>query len=198
MTPSNSAAGEFPPEQVLQFTRMFEAPRALVFKVWSSPEHVVRWYGPEGYALLSCDMDFREGGAWRFCMSNGPGHAHWIHGVYREIREPSRLSFTYINDYDGHEMLVTMDFIDRGERTEMHFQQAGFTRIEERDGHDWGWNSTIDLLAAYLLRFKDVVETTPIGRPRSDGVAEDIVAARRRAWEQREETADEDRRAENR
>lgn len=180
MAQNNSAAPELLPEQVLEFTRMFEAPRALVFKVWSSPEHVVRWYGPEGYALLSCDMDFREGGAWRFCMSHGPGHAHWIHGVYKEIREPSRLSFTYVNEYDGHEMLVTMDFIDRGERCEMHFRQASFTVVEERDAHAWGWRSTIDLLAAYLLRFKGMAETTPIGRPRSDGTAEDIIAARRR------------------
>lgn len=190
MAPSNSPAAKPTPDEVLAFTRMFEAPRALVFKVWSSPEHVVRWYGPEGYALQSCDLDFRVGGAWRFCMSNGPGHAHWIHGVYREISEPSRLSFTYINEYDGHEMLVTMDFVDRGERTEMHFRQAAFLSVAARDDHGWGWNSTIDLLAAYLLRFKGVTEMAPIGRPRSDGVAEDIIAARRRHLEERTNNAD--------
>lgn len=191
MAQSSNATPDAPPERVLEFTRMFEAPRTLVFKVWSSPEHVVRWYGPEGYALLSCDMDFREGGTWRFCMSNGPGHAHWIHGIYKEIREPERLSFTYINDYDGHEMLVTIDLIDRGERTEMHFRQAIFTTVEERNAHSWGWNSTIDLLSAYLQLFKGVVETTPIGQPRSDGVAEDIIAARqRRPKEENESNAD--------
>ena len=179
MAQSNSVTAE-QAALVLEFDRLFDAPRALVWLMFKEPEHMVRWHGPEGYALLSCDIDFRVGGKWRRCMSNGPGHAHWIRGVYREIDEPSRLSFTYLNAYDEFETVVTMDFLDEGGRTRMLFRQTPFISAEERDGHGWGWNSTIELLAAYLLRFKDVAETTPIGRPRSDGVAEDIIAARRR------------------
>lgn len=165
-------------EQVLEITRVFEAPPALVFKMWSDPEHMVRWHGPEGFALTHCEHEFREGGAWRRCMSQGSGHAHWISGMYREIRPFERLSFTYINDYDQFETLVEMDFRDLGGRTEMRFRQSPFISVEERDGHGWGWNSGFDLLAAYLLRFNGI-ETTPIGRPRVDGVAEDLIAAGR-------------------
>lgn len=134
---------------VLEITRVFEAPRELLFKVWSRPEHIVRWWGPEGYHLSHCEMDFRVGGSWRFCMAQ-PGREHWIHGTYHEIRAPERLSFTYINDADGHNMLVEIDFIDLGGHTEMQFRQWEFMNVRERDGHRFGWSSTFDLLDDYL------------------------------------------------
>ncbi len=169
---------------VLEIDREFDAPRELVWRVWRDPEHMIRWHGPEGYALLECDIDFRVGGKWRRCMSNGPGHAHWIRGEYLEIVEPSRLSFTYVNEYDGFETVVTMDFLDAGGRTRMLFRQTPFISKEERDGHGWGWNSGFDLLQRYVTQFIDE-DWRPKGRPRSDGVAEDIVAARRRNMEER-------------
>lgn len=179
-------------ELVLEIVRDFDAPPALVFKMWREPEHMVRWHGPEGFALTACEIDFRVGGTWRRCMSKGPGHAHWISGVYREIVEPSRLSFTYVNDYDDHEMLVTMDFVDVDGRTRMYFRQAPFLSIEERDGHSWGWNSGMDLLADYVRRVSRI-DPQPVGRPRIDGVAADIVAARERyQLELREATAERD------
>jgi uncharacterized protein YndB with AHSA1/START domain len=171
---------------VLEFDRLFDAPRALVWRMWKDPEHMVRWHGPEGYALLSCDIDFRVGGAWRRCMSNGPGHAHWISGKYLEIDEPSRLSFTYVNEYDGFETVVTMDFVDEHGKTRMYFRQTPFISAEERDGHGWGWKSGFDVFDRYVAEFIDD-DWSPKGRPRSDGVAEDIVAARRRALESKRE-----------
>ncbi len=177
------------PEEDLELVieRIFDAPPALVFKMWSDVEHMVRWHGPEGYALLHCEQDFREGGTWKRCMSNGPGHEHWISGEYREIKPHTRLSFTYINAHDGFETLVEMDFADLGGRTAMRFRQAPFISRAECDGHGWGWRSGFELLAAYLALF-DGGEATPRGRPRGDGVADDIVAARRRLQQDRKET----------
>ena len=150
MPANTSAAGEAVSEELLlEITRIFDAPRALVFRVWSQPEHIVRWWGPENFRLSHCEMDFRIGGDWRFCMSR-PGRDHWIHGTYREIERPGRLSFTYINDADGHNMLVEMDFIDLGDKTEMRFRQWEFMNVRERDGHRYGWSSTFDLLDKYL------------------------------------------------
>jgi uncharacterized protein YndB with AHSA1/START domain len=178
MARSNSVSAE-QRDLVLEITRVFDAPPALVFHMWKEPEHMIRWHGPEGLALLACEIDFRVGGKWRRCMSKGPGHEHWIYGEYREIVEPSRLSFTYINDYDGFETLVTMDFVDEGGKTRMYFRQTPFISAEERDGHGWGWNSGFDLLAKYVAQFVDE-DWRPKGRPRRDGVAEDIAAARAR------------------
>lgn len=179
-------------ELVLEIDRVFDAPRELVWRLWRDPEHMVRWHGPEGHALLECDIDFRVGGKWRRCMSNGPGHAHWISGEYLEIDEPGRLSFTYINAHDGFETVVTMDFLALEDgRTRMLFRQTPFISREERDGHGWGWTSGFELFGRYLLLFSDE-DWRPKGRPRSDGVAEDIAAARRRS-EQMKEESNEDR-----
>jgi uncharacterized protein YndB with AHSA1/START domain len=152
--------------------------------MWKDPEHMIRWHGPEGLWLTSCEIDFRVGGKWRRCMSRAEDHTHWIHGTYLEVREPERLQFTYVNEYDEHEMIVTLDFAERDGKTEMHFHQAPFLSVEERDGHAWGWASGLDLLAAYLLKVK-AADGRLVGRPRIDGVAEDIIAARARQEEVR-------------
>lgn len=190
MGQSNEATAE-QRELALEIDRVFEAPRELVWLLWRDPEHMVRWHGPEGFSLLACDMDFRVGGTWRRCMSNGPGYTHWISGKYLEIVEPSRLSFTYVNAYDGFETVVTMDFValDNG-RTRMLFRQTPFISREERDGHGWGWTSGFELFARYLQLFGGDKDWRPKGTPRSDGVAEDIEAARRRHGRQPEERSD--------
>ena len=149
MAASTEAARAVSDDLVLEITRVFAAPRELLFKVWSRPEHIVRWWGPEGFQLSHCQMDFRVGGNWRFCMSR-PGRDHWIHGTYREIAPPERLSFTYINDADGHDMLVEIEFFDIGAATEMRFRQSEFLNVAERDGHRFGWSSTFEMLDTYL------------------------------------------------
>lgn len=164
MAASNSQPA-YAPDEVLEITRIFEAPRELVFKLWTQPEHVVRWYGPEGLFLKHCSLDARVGGTYRYCMAKPDGYEHWIAGTYREIAPPERLSFTYVNAYDGHEMLVELVFRDLAGRTEMSFRQAPFTTVTERDGHGIGWNSTLDLLAAYASR-ADAAGGLASGQPR--------------------------------
>lgn len=180
---SSSATAE-QHELVLEIDRVFEAPRELIWRLWRDPEHMVRWHGPKGYALTACEIDFRIGGKWRRCMSRHPGHAHWIHGEYLEIVEPSRLSFSYINEHDGFETIVTMDFSEpEPGRTRMRFRQTPFISRQERDEHGWGWRSGFDMLERYLAQFVDA-DWRPKGRPRIDGVAADIIEARRRHAEE--------------
>lgn len=178
MAPSSEARA-YAPQEVLAFERIFDAPPALVWTLWKDPEHLVRWHGPEGYWLTECSIDFRVGGKWARCMSRAADHAHRIWGEYLEIDEPRRLVFTYINDSDEHETIVSLDFEDVGGRTRMRFHQAPFLTVEERDGHGWGWMSSLDLLADYLVKVV-ANDGGPVGRPRRDGVADDIAAARER------------------
>lgn len=146
-------AGDVAPH-VLEIERVFNAPRELVFKLWSVPEHIVRWWGPKGYQLGHCEMDFRVGGSWRFAMQPSPDHQHWIHGVYKEIRPPERLSFTYTNDADGHDMLVELDFLAEGEKTRLKFRQAEFMSVLERNAHNGGWSETFDIFDTYLALYQ--------------------------------------------
>jgi uncharacterized protein YndB with AHSA1/START domain len=180
----------YQPDEILEFSRIFDAPRELVWRLWSEPEHMIRWHGPEGYWLKDCHIDFRVGGKWSRTMSRAADHAHRIYGEYLEIREPERLRFTYINDFDGHEMVVTLDFEDADGKTRMRFHQAPFISVEERDSHGWGWGSGFDLLASYLAKVK-AADGKLVGQPRRDGVAEDIVALRNKQEEtRRADTAD--------
>jgi len=195
--PSNEATAE-QRALILEIDRTFDAPRELVWRLWRDPDHMVRWHGPEGCALIECDSDFRVGGKWRRCMSSGPGHRHLIFGEYLELEEPRRLSFTYINAYDSFESIVAMEFLEApGGRTRMLFRQTPFISADERDGHGWGWQSGFDCVSEYLTRFIDD-DWSPKGRRRSPGVAADLEAARRRASRQEEETDDADRRTQTR
>ena len=184
---TRTEARTYAPDEVLAFEREFDAPAALVWKLWKDPEHMVRWHGPEGYWLTHCEVDFRVGGKWRRCMSRAADHAHWIYGEYLEIDEPRRLVFTYVNDFDPFETVVELDFEERYGRTLMRFRQAPFPSVEERDSHGGGGRAGFGLLAAYLALVM-AADGRLVGQPRRDGVAEDIVALRNR----REETENAD------
>lgn len=175
----SSEARSYAPGEVLEIARIFDAPRALVWRLWADPAHRLRWWGPAGYGLSHCAVDFREGGGWEIAMKRVDGYEHWVRGVFTEIDEPSRLCFTYVNDDDKVETLVSLDFIDLGPKTEMRFRQAPFATLEARDEHGRGWNSTLELLAEYVRRVS-LIDPQPVGPPRIDGVAADIVAARER------------------
>lgn len=78
----------------LTITRVIHAPRALVFKAWSSPENLVRWYAPTGCSILFKELDFRPGGKFHSCIKTPSGYECWCTGEYREIMEPERIVFT--------------------------------------------------------------------------------------------------------
>jgi uncharacterized protein YndB with AHSA1/START domain len=61
-----------------------------VFNAWSEPEHLKRWFAPNNFTIPVCEMDFRDGGTFRFCM-RGLGNDHWVNGVYREIVKPKQI-----------------------------------------------------------------------------------------------------------
>src|SRR5271170_2119819 len=136
----------------LLITRVFDAPRQLVFDAWTKPEHLARWQGaPEGFTVTTHEVELRPGGAYRLCMRSPEGVDHWLQGVYREIVAPERLVFTHVwldaQGKPGKETLVTITFVERGGKTELTLHQTGFKSVESRDGHKEGWTSTLDRLA---------------------------------------------------
>jgi uncharacterized protein YndB with AHSA1/START domain len=142
------------PERVLHITRIFNAPRDVVFRAWIDPEQLVQWWAPEGFSVAFLETDVRPGGAWRKCMRSPDGIDYWRHGVYREIVEPERLVFTYISDDPVsdpvHETIVTMIFEHHGAKTLMTFRQAEFESVASRDAHNFGWTSCMERFAAHL------------------------------------------------
>jgi len=135
----------------LVIKRTFDAPRDLVWKAWSDPEHAKNWWGPHGFTLPFVEMDQRPGGKWRAQMRGPDGKDLWQHGVYREIVPPEKTVYTFIWDSNpDDEMLVTVLFAARGDKTDMTFRQEGFKSQEDKAGHEDGWNQTFDRMAAYI------------------------------------------------
>jgi len=91
VTSATAEAGE----RELVITRIFDAPRHLVFQAWTEPGRVARWWGPQGFVTTYSDMDIRPGGTFRVCMRSPEGAEHWKQGVYREVVKPERLVFTF-------------------------------------------------------------------------------------------------------
>ncbi len=141
-------------DRLLTITRIFDAPRALVFKAWTAPERLMRWWGPRGFTMTSCEIDLRPGGAYRFHLRSPEGTEHRTRGVFREIIEPERLVMTRAwvdaEGKPGHETLLTLSLADQGGKTKLTLHQAIFESVTARDLHQGGWSSSLDCLAEYL------------------------------------------------
>ncbi|WP_437303215.1 SRPBCC family protein [Sorangium sp. So ce388] len=123
-----------PSEKEICMTRLFNAPRQLVFDVMTKPEHVKRWWGclGEGYSVPVCEIDLRQGGQWRFVNRHPQGEAAF-HGEYKEITPPSRLVFTEIfEDYPDTVSVVTTVLTDEGGKTRMT-ATVRYPSLEVRD-----------------------------------------------------------------
>ena len=104
-------------DRTLTIVRNFDAPRELVFKAWSQPEHLVRWWAPKGFTTPSCEMEFRPGGSYRSVIRSPEGKEHRMRGVYHEVVPPERLVMTFAWEDEagqpGHETLITVTFADQ-------------------------------------------------------------------------------------
>jgi uncharacterized protein YndB with AHSA1/START domain len=145
----------------LLITRVFDAPRALVFETWSKPEHLVHWWGPAGFTLPTHEMEFRPGGAIRFCMRSPDGHEHWMVGAYREIVPASRIVFVSgIDDDPSHQVITTVTFADEGARTKVTVQQLFTFESDATRGAQQGWGSSLDRLVKLLAQLTADRSTT--------------------------------------
>lgn len=141
-----------PGDRRIVITRIFDAPRALVFEAWTKAEHVARWWDPSGRPLAVSEIDLRPGGAFRW-VNRAPdgGEGHQFTGAYREIVPPERLVF---GDPARPEQGGTLLFAEEGEKTKLTLTIECATS-EERDAMlqmrvDAGTAQTLENLAAYL------------------------------------------------
>ena len=138
-----SAAEASTAERELVITRIFDAPRELVFRAWTEPDRAVRWWGPQGFTTAHYEIDFRQGGSYRVCMRSPEGTEHWQRGVCREMAAPERLVFTFAwedaQGRPGHETVVTVTFAEYGAKTKLTLHQGG-------------WSSALECLADYLAQ----------------------------------------------
>ncbi len=161
MATRGSSPAQKPAEPVLVITRVFDAPRDLVFKAWTDPKHVAQWWGPNGFTNPVCELDVRPGGAIRIDMRGPDGVVYPMQGVFYEIVEPERLVFTSsaLEDEKGNPQLVvrtTVTFAEHNGKTKLTLQ-AVVVKSEPAAagalaGMEQGWSESLGRLAAHLSK----------------------------------------------
>ena len=146
-----------PGDREIHIERVFDAPRARVFAVYTDPELIPEWWGPRGTTTIVDTMDVRSGGSWRFVARESDGSETAFRGTYREITPPERIVQTFEwEGMPGHVAVETAVFEDLGERTKVTTTSI-FHTTEERDGMlgsgmEGGMNETYQRLDELLER----------------------------------------------
>jgi uncharacterized protein YndB with AHSA1/START domain len=140
----------------LHLERTFDAPAQDVFDAWTNPEVLRRWWGPgPTWRTPVAEVDLRVGGHYRLSMEDPDvGTLLTVTGEYREVRRPERLvySWSWVEDgQPGHESTVTVEFLERDERTIVQLEHSGLESQESRERHEQGWAACLDLFAARVF-----------------------------------------------
>ena len=142
----------------LNISRTFQANREKVFQAWTTATALKQWFGPtDGFTVPSAEVDLRVGGKYRIQMKAPDGEMHTVGGVYREVAAPEKLVFTWAWEEGGGcgdsgneqpvETLVTVEFREKGQSTEVLLTHELFPTTESRDKHDEGWSGCLNRLA---------------------------------------------------
>ncbi len=150
----------------LVITRVFDAPRELVWKAWTEPERFMKWWGPKMFTSPACEMDVRVGGTYLWCMQWPDGRRNYTTGTFLEVVPPERLVYTdSFSDEAGNvvpatyyglpgemplEQRVTVTLEDDGGKTKMTLRHEGFPVGDMSEMAGQGWNESFDKLAASL------------------------------------------------
>ena len=138
----------------LRLDREFEAPLALVWRLWESRDHMIRWWGPEKFTCIELDWELGPGRPWRASMASKEfgRRVSRMGGVIREVEKTRRIIFTFKWDSDSGEdtdTLVTVAFSERDGKTVQTFHQTPFSSVRVRDEHIGGWTSLINKQQLY-------------------------------------------------
>lgn len=155
-------------QQEVLIVREYDAPRELVFKVWTDPEHLKNWYAPEGCEIEISHFDFREGGKFQHCIYNKAVHDCWCTGVFLEIVVPEKIVYDLtISDKNGKPQkpvdagmdpdwpsstTVTVLFESIGDKTRISLHQAVSLNLAKRTGAYPSWLSMLDKLENELAK----------------------------------------------
>ncbi|HEY2632897.1 MAG TPA: SRPBCC domain-containing protein [Solirubrobacteraceae bacterium] len=137
-------------ETSLRVQRSYEASPEEVFNAWTNPEVLRRWWAvhPHGSTPVA-EVDLRVGGRYRLSMESPEGERHTVQGEYLEVDSPRRLVYSWQWELDagglGPASTVTVEFHERGDRTEVVLEHAGLPDSEARDRHAHGWTECMDI-----------------------------------------------------
>ncbi len=138
----------------LVLRRIYAAPRQRVFDAWTKPELAMMFLGTGGVTVAEAQMDVRAGGSYNIVMLMPDGERWKVRGTYREVRPPERLSMTWRweedKPEDEHDTLLTLEFNEVHDGTELVLTHERFASVESRDSHEKGWAAIMEQLGAVL------------------------------------------------
>ena len=161
--PANAAASESIADREVVITRTYDAPARLLFEAWSKPEHLMKWFGPVGWPLTLCEVDFRKGGRFRFAMTGPSGQQNTpFGGEYLEIVPNRKIVFDNAFEAPGAEkMIMTITFDEKDGRTLLTFHTL-FASVTMKKAHvDAGF---VQGTGSGLDQLTDVVAAMTVGK----------------------------------
>ena len=150
-----------PDDATLIVKRTLNAPPELAFQAWTSAEHIQQWMRPEpGMVIPLASMDLRVGGKYRIQMKMPDGEFFTAVGVFKEVKPPERLVYTWdwekdgsgaeFGEVEGKPSLITVEFLKRGKQTEFVLTHSRFATVESRDNHAQGWSKIAESFAKFV------------------------------------------------
>ena len=108
-------------DREIVITRLLSAPKTLVWDAWTQPEHLVHWYGPDGFSLTSKEMEVKSGGTWEFILHGPDGRDYPNKILFLEVEKPNRLVYKHSGDEDTEPVNfhVTVTFEQEGDKTKL-------------------------------------------------------------------------------
>lgn len=140
----------------VEIVRTIDAPREEVFRAWTEPEQLRRWWGPGEFRCPEAEVDLRPGGTYRLVMQPTAGDPFVLAGTYREVEPPVRLVYTWRWETgpaaDGSESLVTVEFRDRGPSTELVLTHSDFPASHGPAPYQMGWEGGLEKFEQMFTR----------------------------------------------
>jgi uncharacterized protein YndB with AHSA1/START domain len=133
-TTNDTFTVSLPSDREVVMTRVFDAPRELVFKAYTDPELIPHWWGPRILTTTIEKQDLHPGGTWRFVQTDPEGNVYGFHGEYQEVDPPARLVSTFeFEGMPGHVLVETITFEEENGKTKLT-SHALFANAEDRNG----------------------------------------------------------------
>ena len=138
----------------LELRRTIKAPVEKVFKAWTEPEQISQWFGCDKVSELRVTQDFRVGGQYRMDVVNcDDGNPKAVYGTFKEIVPNKKLVYSWTNgsvEFPADDTLVSIEFIAKGNETEIHLVHSNFALDKSVEGHTLGWQQCFDKLARHV------------------------------------------------
>lgn len=163
MTPESTVNAELRGDREIVISRIFDAPREMVWQAWTNPDHISSWWGPGGFSAPPCEIDLRPGGQFRIDLNGPDGNIYPCKGTFREVVEPERIV------YDGPagetpgcgaglppDATVTVTFADQNSKTRLTIHTVLASEADRAaarsEGFIEGWEQSLDRLAETIVR----------------------------------------------